>query len=420
MLDHVSTSEGLPVLVIGAGVSGLLLAQQLRMSKIPFRIFERDNDLLTRGVGWGLTLHWSLPALRQLLPQDLLAQLPQTYVDRAAVERGESSTFPFFDLSTGELKGSSPKASEDQRVRVTRQRLRKLLATGIDIQWEKAFQGFHEDDESVTAVFEDGTTCQGQRIIGCDGSHSRVRRAVFPEGFANYQIPVRMFGFTMRVIKEQARPILDLDPFFLQGTASANDTFMYISLLESPDRVEPIIDDTYTYQICISANTNTSALNQLLNKAVASTSKERIDIIKQVARDWAEPFCSFVSLIPDTTDVKQLDIDDFPPSSGKHGSERVLLVGDASHAMTMYRGEGANHAIVDILDFKEKILPQLHSSDSTALQSNICQFRDGVIARTRPAVLASRQACLDAHDWHGLSASSPLLTRRQMILNFDG
>lgn len=134
MTDRAPAAESLPVLIIGAGISGLLLAQQLHKLNIPFQIFERDNDLQTRGVGWGLTLHWSLPALRQLLPSVLLGQLPNTYVDRAAVERRESSTFPFFNLSTGNLKASSPRASEDQRIRVTREELRKLLATGIYIQ----------------------------------------------------------------------------------------------------------------------------------------------------------------------------------------------------------------------------------------------------------------------------------------------
>jgi 2-polyprenyl-6-methoxyphenol hydroxylase-like FAD-dependent oxidoreductase len=124
----------LPVLIIGAGISGLLLAQQLHRLSIPFQIFERDNDFTTRGSGWGLTLHWSLPALRELLPEHLLSRLRDTYVDRAAVERGEDSTFPFFDLTTGEKKGAVPRAGEHQRIRVSREKLRQLLATDIDIQ----------------------------------------------------------------------------------------------------------------------------------------------------------------------------------------------------------------------------------------------------------------------------------------------
>lgn len=123
-----------PVLIIGAGISGLLLAQHLRKHSIPYIVFERDADLTTRGIGWGLTLHWSLPALRELLPDDLVRRLPSTYVDKRAVEGGAVTRFPFFDLATGELKAATPKAPESHRIRVTRGRLRQLLATEIDIR----------------------------------------------------------------------------------------------------------------------------------------------------------------------------------------------------------------------------------------------------------------------------------------------
>lgn len=124
-----------PIIIVGAGVSGLLLAQYLRKTgRVPFQIFERDNDLATRGLGWGLTIHWSLPALRSLLPDDLVRRLPEAYVDRAAVEQGKASSFPFVDLSTGELKAATPSVSVYARIRVSRDKFRRLLATGIDIQ----------------------------------------------------------------------------------------------------------------------------------------------------------------------------------------------------------------------------------------------------------------------------------------------
>lgn len=122
------------VLIIGAGISGLLLAQSLAQHNIHVRVFERDADLATRGVGWGLTLNWSLPALQSLLPKDLFERLPEAYVDREAVNEGLSSRFPFYDLATGELKASTPPAPEGSRVRVTRQGLRNILATRITIE----------------------------------------------------------------------------------------------------------------------------------------------------------------------------------------------------------------------------------------------------------------------------------------------
>jgi 2-polyprenyl-6-methoxyphenol hydroxylase-like FAD-dependent oxidoreductase len=53
MTDSFSAVGDLPVIIIGAGISGLLLAQQLRKLEIPFQIFEREKDVLTRGAGWG-------------------------------------------------------------------------------------------------------------------------------------------------------------------------------------------------------------------------------------------------------------------------------------------------------------------------------------------------------------------------------
>lgn len=42
------------VLIIGAGVSGVSLAQILRKESIPFEIFERDDG--TRSQGWTIAL----------------------------------------------------------------------------------------------------------------------------------------------------------------------------------------------------------------------------------------------------------------------------------------------------------------------------------------------------------------------------
>lgn len=100
-------------------------------------------------------------------------------------------------------------------------------------QWGRAFKDFKEEQDSVTAIFEDGTTILGEMIVGCDGIRSQVRRALFPHEYENHQIGVRMLGSSMRVTPEQAAHIRALDPFFLQGTSSASNIFTYISCKSS-------------------------------------------------------------------------------------------------------------------------------------------------------------------------------------------
>ena len=48
------------ILISGAGVVGLLLAQSLKKLNIPYEIFDRDESISARGQGWGITIHWAL------------------------------------------------------------------------------------------------------------------------------------------------------------------------------------------------------------------------------------------------------------------------------------------------------------------------------------------------------------------------
>jgi 2-polyprenyl-6-methoxyphenol hydroxylase-like FAD-dependent oxidoreductase len=64
-----------PVLIIGAGVVGLTLAQGCREAGIPFQIFEQQEASTERSQGWGLTLHWSLNSLERTIGPELSARL---------------------------------------------------------------------------------------------------------------------------------------------------------------------------------------------------------------------------------------------------------------------------------------------------------------------------------------------------------
>lgn len=45
------------VLIVGAGIGGLTLAQNLRKQGISFEIFERDADRNVRFQGWDISMH---------------------------------------------------------------------------------------------------------------------------------------------------------------------------------------------------------------------------------------------------------------------------------------------------------------------------------------------------------------------------
>lgn len=45
------------VLIVGAGIGGLVLAQSLRKQGISFEIFDRDVDKNARFQGWAISIH---------------------------------------------------------------------------------------------------------------------------------------------------------------------------------------------------------------------------------------------------------------------------------------------------------------------------------------------------------------------------
>ena len=88
----------------------------------------------------------------------------------------------------------------------------------------------------------------------------------------------------------------------------------------------------------------------------------------------------------------------------------VTLAGDSAHAMTMYRGEGANHGILDAALLLDQ-LKQIYSGQITqaaGLHVYECEMRE----RTHTAVLRSRQAAFDGHDWDAINDTSPLVGQR--------
>lgn len=116
-------------MIIGAGITGLLLAQALKKKKIPYTVFERDST--HREQGWGLAFHWAFPTLQGLLPPDLVADLVKTYcIPASDTEEVEPGTFPFVDLKTGEVKWALPPG---KRRRVVRRKLCRLLENDLNM-----------------------------------------------------------------------------------------------------------------------------------------------------------------------------------------------------------------------------------------------------------------------------------------------
>ena len=59
------------VLILGAGLGGLTLAQLLRKKGISYEIFERDKDADDRLQGWAIALHSMVDDFHASMPGDM-------------------------------------------------------------------------------------------------------------------------------------------------------------------------------------------------------------------------------------------------------------------------------------------------------------------------------------------------------------
>ena len=95
----------------------------------------------------------------------------------------------------------------------------------------------------------------------------------------------------------------------------------------------------------------------------------------------------------------------------------------------LVRGEGANHAITDISTLLHHLLPHIRLFKNPsyapsydiikAMKESIMAYESEMYIRSKPSVLASRQACLDAHQYERINESSPLIARRIIVSQQD-
>ena len=102
--EHFHKKKQTHILIIGAGLTGLLLAQGLRKlnaalelqgqpAKYTFSIYERDEAAFYRGGGFSLTIHWALQQLYDILPEELSAHIFDCVGNPAAIEKGQMGSW---------------------------------------------------------------------------------------------------------------------------------------------------------------------------------------------------------------------------------------------------------------------------------------------------------------------------------------
>ncbi|OLN84421.1 Demethylsterigmatocystin 6-O-methyltransferase 5 [Colletotrichum chlorophyti] len=395
-----------PVLIIGAGVSGLCLAQALRKVNIPFLVFERDSAIDSRPQGYRLKLREDAEvALAESLPEDVY----QHFLSSCAILAvGETDFNPF----TGEVTKSRPGGGLSGKLglcpshTVDRTILRSILTMGIEdrIHFSKqlAHHNVNREQGSVSVTFIDGERVEGRFLVGADGLHSVVRPGVLPEHKIKDTGAACVYGKTplttefanrfpekglrwMTVVSDQA-PMLQSCHI---GDAS-------VTLLTEPTRFSeesrskyPLPED-YVYWVLIAPQARFCSDGELpvakvgsLNQQQAAAEAARLSLA--VTEEWHPSIRSVFEL----QDMRQATfvriISSMPDIPAWEPSAMVTLLGDAIHPMSPCGGVGAQTAICDAASLA-KTLAETHGCPTAG---DIGTFEEGMRERGRRSILQS-------------------------------
>ncbi|KAK3986998.1 hypothetical protein QBC44DRAFT_332314 [Cladorrhinum sp. PSN332] len=333
-----------PILISGAGLASLLLAQSLRLAHIPFRIFERDTSFVTRAQGYRLRLSAEgLDAIESVLDK------PAWNNFWAACGKTGGAGFAAYNAVTGELteqKFSEGLASRGGKVvGISRGDMRRIFAEGLggDIEWGKQVVGYEKNDDSgeegVRAVFADGTKSSwGSMLIGGEGIYSKVAK--------------QLSGGKLKVYDTGARGIHGQAPttafkglgegvFRLKDETNEHGSTFLITNVRPGDMDDPSVQFGWTMG-------GEPGVIRAPNDDYSIVGKTAADMAKDLTKNWHAKFRPLFDEMS-VADAAFWKITCSTPSGVPEwpNDPRVTVIGDAVHSMTPAGGIGANTAVRD-------------------------------------------------------------------------
>ena len=306
-----------PVLVIGAGLSGLTTALALNKLGIPVRVVEQARAL--GEVGAGLTLSRGTMRCFEWLG----------LADTVIAQSEPSVAVPFLHYQTGKLLRAAPPANAEATARqLHRADLHDLLVSalrsrGSDILLGHQLTGITQQPQSVTALFSNGGSLQAQLLIGCDGVRSSVRELVFPE--RGHAVFAGQVAFRCLVPGHLAQPWL-----------SAGRGAVYVGPGCTINR--------YALRNGAIVNCVGLARTSAWQQEGWSTPATNAEFLAQFA-DWHPDVTGLIKAAPADGIIKWALFEHLPMAGWSRN--RIALAGDAAHPMLPFLGLGAAMAIED-------------------------------------------------------------------------
>ncbi|CAM1503481.1 Fc.00g010720.m01.CDS01 [Cosmosporella sp. VM-42] len=433
-----SPSEPPKLIIIGAGLAGLSLAQGLKYANphIPFHIFERDTSASFRAQGYRIRITPDGAAgLRKLLPNNLweLFEATSGKVIPGGGSRLDAISGKAVHWNRPEPKGnhSSPSNGKDhpppqfhegKAYNADRSVLRNLLLDGLDehISFDKRFESYTiGTDGSVSVTFADGSSEHGAVLIGADGTRSAVRHQLLPdltvldtEGRAIFgktfltpgifeKVPPELFqGLTLIGETQESHIKLFCDPMQFDQTFNTGASTQFM-----------VPADYIYWVLCFRSDVLSLDDATFLSLSRRGSVDQSLDLtsrwhstIGALLKDQDKDSASTIAFL--TCDAETFDTQ--WKSFQRRAKEELIpvtLLGDAAHPMSPVGGVGANTAFQEAADLCKTLIQAFKSTKRESMANAFITYQEVMTTRATAIV---RLSATGAGHFFGMKAIEAL------------
>jgi 2-polyprenyl-6-methoxyphenol hydroxylase-like FAD-dependent oxidoreductase len=295
-------------MIIGGGISGLTTAIALQQQGMEAQIYEAASAIKPVGAGIAIGKNAS-QIFGKLGVEDALKK--KSMVGQSALITNH------LGVALQQLTKTSPVSFCIHRA-VLHEILQAHCAPN-SVHLNKRLMKYVESATGVTATFDDGTTAEGDILIGADGINSVVRKQFAP------QIKKRHTGQTCW------RGVCKFD---------LSDTFKYnlVELWGGKSRFGLTrIDENQVYWFAV------------VNKINGNPQDDPATIHNKLTAFYRKFHPQINEIIKATppASIYRADLYDLNPVNYSWHTDKVCLIGDAAHATTPNMGQGAGQGIED-------------------------------------------------------------------------
>lgn len=312
-------------LIIGGGIAGPVAAIFLKKAGFDAEVFEAWP--YSTGIGGGL----------QIAPNGMHVLAAIRLADEMIRRGAIAESFDFHSQSgarIGSINHNMKQRFGQPAVNMSRATLNAALmdkawCENVELRFEKRLIAIEDRaDKPIVAHFADGSTAEGDFVIGADGVHSVVRSHVMPDGPKPFDTGLIGFGgfvprsaVTDAAVDRHVVATFGQSGFFGYGVCSPdpNDGVMWWSTQPS------------------------HGIDAAAYRAMSQDAIKRH--LLDFHADWHDQILHILEATESIIVTPTLDVATLPTWSRK----RTLLIGDAAHATSPHAGQGASIALEDAM-----------------------------------------------------------------------